>query len=99
MQGEGLVEEEEEQPDSSRQGGAPEELATFCSSQDQAMMQDCYSKIVEKLSFANPTMVLQVGCCRQLHAFIDSLYLSHAGNTHALTDFGRHPVRGLSFVK
>lgn len=61
MQAEGLVGEEEEQPESSGQGGAPEELATFCSSQDQAMMQDCYSKIVEKLSFANPTMVLQVG--------------------------------------
>ncbi|KAK2533370.1 Smg1 [Columba guinea] len=28
--------------------------------EDQAMMQDCYSKIVEKLSAANPTMVLQV---------------------------------------
>ncbi|EMP31535.1 Serine/threonine-protein kinase SMG1, partial [Chelonia mydas] len=28
--------------------------------EDQAMMQDCYSKIVEKLSTANPTMVLQV---------------------------------------
>jgi len=30
------------------------------SSEDQAMMQDCYSKIVDKLSSANPTMVLQV---------------------------------------
>ncbi|XP_073447222.1 serine/threonine-protein kinase SMG1 isoform X3 [Aquarana catesbeiana] len=28
--------------------------------EDQAMMQDCYSKIVDKLSCANPTMVLQV---------------------------------------
>ena len=28
--------------------------------EDQAMMQDCYSKIVDKLSSANPTMVLQV---------------------------------------
>ncbi|XP_030068689.1 serine/threonine-protein kinase SMG1 isoform X2 [Microcaecilia unicolor] len=28
--------------------------------EDQAMMQDCYSKIVEKLSSANPTMVQQV---------------------------------------
>ena len=63
MQGESLVGEEEEQPENSGQGGAPEELTTFCSSQDQAMMQDCYSKIVEKLSFANPTMVLQVGSC------------------------------------
>ena len=59
MQGEGLGGEEEEQPEGVGQGGDPDELATFCSSQDQAMMQDCYSKIVEKLSFANPTMVLQ----------------------------------------
>ena len=59
MQGEGLV-EEEEQPETSEQGVAPGELATICSSQDQAMMQDCYSKIVDKLSIANPTMVLQV---------------------------------------
>ncbi|KAG9477052.1 hypothetical protein GDO78_002442 [Eleutherodactylus coqui] len=28
--------------------------------EDQTMMQDCYSKIVEKLSSASPTMVLQV---------------------------------------
>ncbi|XP_053326618.1 serine/threonine-protein kinase SMG1 [Spea bombifrons] len=28
--------------------------------ENQAMMQDCYSKIVDKLSSANPTMVLQV---------------------------------------
>lgn len=60
MQGEGLGGEEEEQPGSGVHGGAQEELATFCSSEDQAMMQDCYSKIVEKLSLANPTMVLQV---------------------------------------
>nr|XP_019958506.1 PREDICTED: serine/threonine-protein kinase SMG1 [Paralichthys olivaceus] len=60
MQGEGLGGEEEEQPEGVGQGGDPDELATFCSSQDQAMMQDCYSKIVEKLSLANPTMVVQV---------------------------------------
>lgn len=57
MQEEGMVEEE---PTESEQVGAPEELTTF-STQDQAMMQDCYSKIVEKLSVANPAMVLQVG--------------------------------------
>ncbi|XP_035470486.2 serine/threonine-protein kinase SMG1 isoform X2 [Scophthalmus maximus] len=60
MQGEDLGGEEEDQPEEVGQGGAPEELVTFCSSQDQAMMQDCYSKIVEKLSLANPTMVIQV---------------------------------------
>lgn len=65
MQGGGLGGEEEEQSESGRHGGAPEELATFCSSQDQAMMQDCYSKIVEKLSLANPTMVLQARVCTQ----------------------------------
>lgn len=68
MQRDGLGEEEEEeeeqqqleQPERGEQDGAAEELATLRSSQDQAMMQDCYSKIVEKLSLANPTMVLQV---------------------------------------
>lgn len=63
MQGEDLdgeEEDEEEELQSADEGGAAEEMAT-CSSQDQAMMQDCYSKIVEKLSLANPTMVLQVG--------------------------------------
>ncbi|TKS88123.1 Serine/threonine-protein kinase SMG1 [Collichthys lucidus] len=85
MQGEGLV-EEEEQPDSSRQEGAPEELATFCSSQDQAMMQDCYSKIVEKLSFANPTMVLQVqqlvGELRRVTLLWDELWLGVLQQQH-----------------
>uniref|UniRef100_A0A3P8VUM7 non-specific serine/threonine protein kinase n=1 Tax=Cynoglossus semilaevis TaxID=244447 RepID=A0A3P8VUM7_CYNSE len=61
MQGEGLdVEEEEERSEGVGQEGGPDELTAICSSQDQAMMQDCYSKIVEKLSLANPTMVLQV---------------------------------------
>ncbi|XP_076000329.1 serine/threonine-protein kinase SMG1 isoform X2 [Genypterus blacodes] len=67
MQSDGLEEEEEqqqqqqlEQPESEGQEEAADELATLRSSQDQAMMQDCYSKIVEKLSLANPTMVLQV---------------------------------------
>lgn len=59
MQEEGMV--EAEQTENSRQRGAMEEFATFYSTQDQAMMQDCYSKIVEKLSAANPAMVLQVG--------------------------------------
>ena len=60
MQGEDLGGVEEDQLESAGQDGTPEEM-TNCSSQDQAMMQDCYSKIVEKLSIANPTMVLQVG--------------------------------------
>lgn len=57
MQDDGMVDDQTER---SEQGGASEELATFYSTQDQAMMQDCYSKIVEKLSVANPAMVLQV---------------------------------------
>eukprot|EP00064_Thunnus_orientalis_P012320 superscaffoldBa00001877_g12355 len=86
MQGDGLGgEDEDEQPDSSGQGGAPEELAT-CSSQDQAMMQDCYSKIVEKLSLANPTMVLQVqqlvGELRRVTLLWDELWLGVLQQQH-----------------
>lgn len=59
MQEEGIVEEEHTYgngPD-----GAPKaEVAKLYSTQAQAMMQDCYTKIVEKLSVANPAMVLQV---------------------------------------
>lgn len=59
MQGEGIV---EEHTDGNEHDGAPKaELPSLYSTQDQAMMQDCYSKIVEKLSVANPAMVLQVG--------------------------------------
>ncbi|KAM9843156.1 serine/threonine-protein kinase SMG1 [Aulostomus maculatus] len=88
MQGEGLVGEEEEgeQPESSGQGEGQEELATFCSSQDQAMMQDCYSKIVEKLSVANPTMVLQVqqlvGELRRVTLLWDELWLGVLQQQH-----------------
>lgn len=73
---------EEEQMESSEQGGAPEGLATFYSTQDQAMMQDCYSKIVEKLSIANPAMVLQVGGYTETFTLFhgQSSYQSHAGN-------------------
>uniref|UniRef100_A0A671VIM9 non-specific serine/threonine protein kinase n=1 Tax=Sparus aurata TaxID=8175 RepID=A0A671VIM9_SPAAU len=85
MQGESLV-EEEEQPESSEQGVAPGELATFCSSQDQAMMQDCYSKIVDKLSIANPTMVLQVqqlvGELRRVTLLWDELWLGVLQQQH-----------------
>uniref|UniRef100_A0A4W6DZP7 non-specific serine/threonine protein kinase n=1 Tax=Lates calcarifer TaxID=8187 RepID=A0A4W6DZP7_LATCA len=85
MQGEGLG-GEEEQPESGGQEGAPEELANFCSSQDQAMMQDCYSKIVEKLSLANPTMVLQVqqlvGELRRVTLLWDELWLGVLQQQH-----------------
>ncbi|XP_077940467.1 serine/threonine-protein kinase SMG1 isoform X6 [Gasterosteus aculeatus] len=79
-------EAEEEAPDSGEPGAAPEELATFYSSQDQAMMQDCYSKIVEKLSFANPTMVLQVqqlvGELRRVTLLWDELWLGVLQQQH-----------------
>ncbi|XP_041633863.1 serine/threonine-protein kinase SMG1 isoform X3 [Cheilinus undulatus] len=86
MQGEGLDGEGEEQLENCGQGGASEELASFCSSQDQAMMQDCYSKIVEKLSFANPTMVLQVqqlvGELRRVTLLWDELWLGVLQQQH-----------------
>ncbi|XP_028267220.1 serine/threonine-protein kinase SMG1 isoform X1 [Parambassis ranga] len=87
MQGEDLGGEEEQQLESGEQGGPPEELAT-CSSQDQAMMQDCYSKIVEKLSLANPTMVLQVqqlvGELRRVTLLWDELWLGVLQQQHML---------------
>ncbi|XP_074552097.1 serine/threonine-protein kinase SMG1 isoform X2 [Halichoeres trimaculatus] len=86
MQAEGLRGEMEEQLDNCGQGEAPEELATFCFTQDQAMMQDCYSKIVEKLSFANPTMVLQVqqlvGELRRVTLLWDELWLGVLQQQH-----------------
>uniref|UniRef100_A0A8C4EGN0 non-specific serine/threonine protein kinase n=1 Tax=Dicentrarchus labrax TaxID=13489 RepID=A0A8C4EGN0_DICLA len=86
MQEEGLGGEGEEQPESGGQEGSGEQLATFCSSQDQAMMQDCYSKIVEKLSFANPTMVLQVqqlvGELRRVTLLWDELWLGVLQQQH-----------------
>ncbi|KAF7654424.1 hypothetical protein LDENG_00070090 [Lucifuga dentata] len=82
MQGE----EEEEELESEEQEGAPEELPALCSSQDQAMMQDCYSKIVEKLSLANPTMVLQVqqlvGELRRVTLLWDELWLGVLQQQH-----------------
>lgn len=71
MPGEGLEGEgEEERDDLPLPSG--EDLAALCSSLDQAMMQDCYSKIVEKLSSANPTMVVQV----ETSIFVWHLYLT-----------------------
>ncbi|CAL9703653.1 unnamed protein product [Knipowitschia caucasica] len=75
MQSDGLGEEEEEQSDSSR----VEASAELSCSPDQAMMHDCYSKIVEKLSQANPVMVLQVqqlvGELRRVTLLWDELWL------------------------
>lgn len=46
-------------PPASQDSGRGDKLGP-CSIEDQAMMQDCYSKIVDTLSAANPTMVQQV---------------------------------------
>ncbi|XP_047215191.1 serine/threonine-protein kinase SMG1-like [Girardinichthys multiradiatus] len=88
MQGEDLGGEEDDDEEglqSAKGGGATEEMAT-CSSQDQAMMQDCYSKIVEKLSLANPTMVLQVqqlvGELRRVTLLWDELWLGVLQQQH-----------------
>ncbi|XP_023140718.2 serine/threonine-protein kinase SMG1 isoform X2 [Amphiprion ocellaris] len=84
MQREDLI-GEDEQLESGLQGGPPEEMSTY-SSQDQAMMQDCYSKIVEKLSLANPTMVLQVqqlvGELRRVTLLWDELWLGVLQQQH-----------------
>lgn len=83
MQEDGMVEDHAER---SEQEGVPEELATFYSTQDQAMMQDCYSKIVEKLSIANPAMVLQiqqvVGELRRVTLLWDELWLGVLQQQH-----------------
>ncbi|XP_068605668.1 serine/threonine-protein kinase SMG1 [Brachionichthys hirsutus] len=85
MEAEALVGEVEQQ-DGSSQGGAPEEPPSVYSSQDQAMMQDCYSKIVEKLCSANPTMVLQVqqlvGELRRVTLLWDELWLGVLQQQH-----------------
>lgn len=49
---------EENSPPGSQDSIKDEQKCSF--NEDQAMMQDCYSTIVDKLSSANPTMVLQV---------------------------------------
>ncbi|XP_062915129.1 serine/threonine-protein kinase SMG1 isoform X2 [Mobula hypostoma] len=57
-----------------------------CFNEDQAMMQDCYSTIVDKLSSANPTMVLQVqmlvGELRRITVLWDELWLGVLQQQH-----------------
>ncbi|XP_067088604.1 serine/threonine-protein kinase SMG1 isoform X1 [Osmerus mordax] len=88
MPGEGLCEGEgrsQSGASSQESAGRGEELAP-CSSQDQAMMQDCYGKIVDKLSAANPTMVLQVqmlvGELRRVTLLWDELWLGVLQQQH-----------------
>lgn len=61
MPGEALCggESEADSPPGSQDSGRGDKLG-LCSIEDQAMMKDCYSKIVDTLSVANPTMVQQV---------------------------------------
>ncbi|XP_028978964.2 serine/threonine-protein kinase SMG1 isoform X1 [Esox lucius] len=90
MQEDGLCEEGEEplgsNPTSQEEDGQGEEFPALCSSQDQAMMHDCYSKIVDKLSAANPTMVLQVqmlvGELRRVTLLWDELWLGVLQQQH-----------------
>ncbi|XP_030645489.1 serine/threonine-protein kinase SMG1 isoform X2 [Chanos chanos] len=87
IQGEALCEGESETGSgpASQESSRGEELV-LCSSQDQAMMQDCYSKIVDKLSSANPTMVLQVqllvGELRRVTLLWDELWLGVLQQQH-----------------
>ncbi|XP_062388673.1 serine/threonine-protein kinase SMG1 isoform X3 [Sardina pilchardus] len=87
IQGEGLCGggSEAGSPPASQESGHGEEMV-LCSSEDQAMMQDCYSKIVDKLSSANPTMVLQVqmlvGELRRVTLLWDELWLGVLQQQH-----------------
>ncbi|XP_062840999.1 serine/threonine-protein kinase SMG1 isoform X2 [Trichomycterus rosablanca] len=69
----------------SQESGRVDELGP-CSVEDQAMMQDCYSKIVDTLSAANPTMVLQVqmlvGELRRVTLLWDELWLGVLQQQH-----------------
>ncbi|MBN3303880.1 SMG1 kinase, partial [Amia calva] len=87
IQGEALCGTESEggSAPASQESNKGEELV-LCSSEDQAMMQDCYSKIVDKLSLANPTMVLQVqmlvGELRRVTLLWDELWLGVLQQQH-----------------
>ncbi|XP_069036868.1 serine/threonine-protein kinase SMG1 isoform X1 [Lepisosteus oculatus] len=86
IQGEALCggESEAGSAPASQESSKGEEMV--CSSEDQAMMQDCYSKIVDKLSSANPTMVLQVqmlvGELRRITLLWDELWLGVLQQQH-----------------
>ncbi|XP_016124674.1 serine/threonine-protein kinase SMG1-like [Sinocyclocheilus grahami] len=86
MQGEALCggESETGSGPTSQENSRGEEM--MYSSEDQAMMQDCYSKIVDKLSSANPTMVLQVqllvGELRRVTLLWDELWLGVLQQQH-----------------
>ncbi|XP_018612751.2 serine/threonine-protein kinase SMG1 isoform X2 [Scleropages formosus] len=87
IQGEELCEggSETGSTSASQQSDKDEDLGP-CTSEDQAMMQDCYSKIVDKLSSANPTMVLQVqllvGELRRITLLWDELWLGVLQQQH-----------------
>ncbi|XP_016399751.1 LOW QUALITY PROTEIN: serine/threonine-protein kinase SMG1-like [Sinocyclocheilus rhinocerous] len=87
MQGEALCggESETGSGPTSQESSRGEEMVMY-SSEDQAMMQDCYSNIVDKLSSANPTMVLQVqmlvGELRRVTLLWDELWLGVLQQQH-----------------
>ncbi|MGH0131962.1 UNVERIFIED_CONTAM: hypothetical protein FKN15_008622 [Acipenser sinensis] len=87
IQGEGLCGGESEggSAPASQESNKEEELVP-CSSEDQTIMQDCYSKIVDKLSSANPAMVLQVqmlvGELRRITLLWDELWLGVLQQQH-----------------
>uniref|UniRef100_A0A671RIN2 Serine/threonine-protein kinase SMG1 n=1 Tax=Sinocyclocheilus anshuiensis TaxID=1608454 RepID=A0A671RIN2_9TELE len=87
MQGEALCGGESEMGSgpTSQESSRGEEMVMY-SSEDQAMMQGCYSKIVDKLSSANPTMVLQVqmlvGELRRVTLLWDELWLGVLQQQH-----------------
>uniref|UniRef100_A0A8C2H6P3 Serine/threonine-protein kinase SMG1 n=1 Tax=Cyprinus carpio TaxID=7962 RepID=A0A8C2H6P3_CYPCA len=86
MQGEALCggESETGSGPTSQESSRGEDM--MYSSEDQAMMQDCYGKIVDKLSSANPTMVLQVqllvGELRRVTLLWDELWLGVLQQQH-----------------
>ncbi|XP_028842210.1 serine/threonine-protein kinase SMG1 isoform X2 [Denticeps clupeoides] len=86
IQREGLCGDSEGASGSASQESSRGEELVLCSSEDQAMMQDCYSKIVDKLSSANPTMVLQVqmlvGELRRVTLLWDELWLGVLQQQH-----------------
>ncbi|XP_047656550.1 serine/threonine-protein kinase SMG1 isoform X1 [Tachysurus fulvidraco] len=85
MPGEALCVGEGGSPPASQESGQGDELG-LCSIEDQAMMQDCYSKIVDMLSSANPTMVQQVqmlvGELRRVTVLWDELWLGVLQQQH-----------------
>ncbi|XP_043946465.1 serine/threonine-protein kinase SMG1-like [Protopterus annectens] len=88
----GNIQEEALLDDECEEGSPPTSQDSFkddlkaAFNEDQAMMQDCYSKIVDTLSSASPTMVLQVqmlvGELRRITVLWDELWLGVLQQQH-----------------